>query len=149
MHFRNVIQNIRDHQTQTYQEITLIEDKDSHRLLAASDILLTASGTATLEAAILGIPMGVVYKLNIISWFLSKCLIKIKHISLPNIILNKSVIPEFIQSNANPERIIKYVQKIIDDSAFRESISTDLSTIKNILGEPGASDRAANKILNN
>jgi len=131
-----------------YKEISIIENKDSHRLLGASDILLTASGTATLEAAILGIPMAVVYQLNILTWVLSKLLVKIQYIALPNIILNKPIVPEFIQSNAKSEGIIKYIQTIIDDSEIRESTGVELSNMQNLLGEPGASDRAAEKILN-
>ena len=131
-----------------YEEISVIENEDSHRLLGASDILLTASGTATLEAAILGIPMAVVYKLNMITWILSKLLVKIDYIALPNIILDKSVVPEFIQSHARSDGIIKYIQTMIDDGEVRKSTGIELSSIKNVLGEPGASDRAAEKILN-
>ena len=133
---------------QKYQDITVIENEDSHQLLAASDLLLTASGTATLEAAILGIPMAVIYKLNIITWMLSKAMVKIRYISLPNIILDKAVVPEFIQSHAKPDRIVEYIQKMIDNSELRESTGLELSSIKDVLGEPGASDRAAEKILN-
>ena len=92
--------------------------------------------------------MAVIYKLNIISWLLSKLLIKIDYISLPNIILNKSVVPEFIQSSANPNLIINYVQQLINDKKLRDSTSLKLHSINQMLGEPGASDRAANKILN-
>ena len=91
--------------------------------------------------------MGVVYKLNFITWILSKWFIKIKYIALPNIIFNKPIVPEFIQSNANPSAMVDYVQRLIDDKAFRKSTSMELAKIKNILGEPGASDRAAQKIL--
>ena len=131
-----------------YEAISVIENEDSHRLLGASDILLTASGTATLEAAILGIPMAVVYKLNMITWILSKLLVKIDYIALPNIILDKPVVPEFIQSHARSDGIIKYLQKMIDDPKLLKSTGIELSSIKNVLGEPGASDRAAEKILN-
>jgi len=117
-------------------------------LLAASDILLTASGTATLEAAILGVPMAVIYKLNILSWLLSKWLIKIDYIALPNIIFNQAVVPEFIQSSANPNSVINYLQNLIDDNQLRESTGMKLANISKMLGQPGASDRAANKILN-
>ena len=132
---------------QDYTDIEIIETGNTHQLLAASDILFTASGTATLEAAILGVPMGVVYKLNLISWLLSKWLIKIKYIALPNIIFNKLVVPEFIQSNANPNAMINYAQELINDEKFRKSTSMELAKIKNILGKPGASNRAAQKIL--
>ena len=132
---------------QNYTDIEVVEKDNTHQLLAASDMLFTASGTATLEAAILGVPMGVVYKLNIITWMLSKWLIKIKYIALPNIIFNKLIVPEFIQSNANPNAMINYAQQLINDKEFRKSTSMELTKIKNILGDPGASDRAAQKIL--
>ena len=131
-----------------YREITVVETDDTHQLLAASDILLTASGTATLEAAILGVPMAVIYKLNILSWLLSKWLIKIDYIALPNIIFNQAVVPEFIQSSANPNSVINYLQNLIDDKQLRDSTGMKLANISKMLGEPGASDRAANKILN-
>ena len=131
-----------------YKEISFIEDQNPHQLLTISDMLLVASGTATLEAAILGIPMAVIYKLNMISGLLSKWLIQVDHIALPNIILNKKIIPEFIQSRADAVEITQYIQKMINNPELRQSISTELSNIKNILGKPGISDRAANKILN-
>lgn len=132
-----------------YNDIAIVETNNTHQLLAASDILFTASGTATLEASILGLPMGVVYKLNFITWILSKWFIKIKYIALPNIIFNKPIVPEFIQSNANPNAMVDYAQRLINDKAFRKSTSMELAKIKNILGKPGASDRAAQKILEN
>ena len=92
--------------------------------------------------------MAVIYKLNIITWLLSKLMIKIKHIALPNIILNKSVVPEFIQTSAKSDDIINYIQNIIDNPDFRQATSLKLSKIKDVLGEPGASDRAAEKIFN-
>ena len=117
--------------------------------MVVSTAAITASGTATLEASILGLPMCVVYKLNFITWILSKWFIKIKYIALPNIIFNKPIVPEFIQSNANQNAMVDYAQRLIDDKAFRKSTSMELVNIKNILGEPGASDRAAQKILEN
>ena len=131
-----------------YDELSVVESDDSHRLLGASDLLITASGTATLEAAILGIPMAVVYQLNMLTWMLSKLLIKLDYIALPNIILNKPAVPEFIQTNAKSDGIADYMQNIINDSQLRESISKELSSIKDVLGDSGASDRAAEKILN-
>ena len=131
-----------------YKEITIVETEDSHQLLGASDLLLTASGTATLEAAILGIPMAVVYQLNILTWMLSKLLVKVKHIALPNIIFNKPIVQEFIQTNGKSEDIIEYIQTMVDDNQARTSMGKELSDIKNVLGNPGASDRAAEKIFN-
>ena len=74
-------------------------------------------------------------------------MIKINFIALPNIILSKPVIPEFIQSHARADDIVEYMQKLIDSPNFREQTSIDLKKIIEVLGEKGASDRAAQKIL--
>ena len=92
--------------------------------------------------------MAVVYQLNMLTWMLSKLLIKLDYIALPNIILNKSTVPEFIQTNAKSDGIADYMQNIINDSQLRESSSKELSSSKDVLGDSGASNRAAEKILN-
>ena len=63
--------------------------------------------------------------------------------------MGKQIVPEFIQSSANPKQIIHYIQKLIDDTEFRKLINIELGNVQNMLGNPGASDRAAKKIINN
>ena len=92
--------------------------------------------------------MAVVYQLSTLTWMLSKLLVKVKYIALPNIIFNKPVVKEFIQTNAKADGITEYIQSMVDDEQARNAMSNELSNIKEVLGKPGASNRAADKILN-
>jgi len=92
-----------------------IVEKMNYELMKYSDFLIIASGTASLEAAIIGTPHIIVYKVNPLSFEIGKHLIKINWLGLPNIIMNKTVVPELIQKDCNAENIIKHLQKFIDD----------------------------------
>ncbi len=87
---------------------------DAHKCAIESDLVLVASGTATLELVLLGVPMVVVYKLSMLSYFIASRLVKIKYISLPNIIANTNLVPELIQNDANGENIAKYAMAILN-----------------------------------
>ncbi|CAC9577955.1 Lipid-A-disaccharide synthase (EC [uncultured Gammaproteobacteria bacterium] len=91
-----------------------ISTSDAHQRAVQSDLVLVASGTAALELALLGVPMVVVYKLSAFSYFIASRLVKIKHISLPNIIANKNLVPELIQDDANGENIAKHALEILN-----------------------------------
>ena len=86
---------------------------DAHEKIKQADLVIVASGTASLEVALIGVPMIVVYKLSNISYFIASRLIKSKYISLPNVIANKELIPELIQDNANAENIAKHANNIL------------------------------------
>ncbi len=85
----------------------------SHKQLQKSDLVIIASGTATLEALIIGVPMVVVYKLATISYLIAKILVNIPYISLPNILSNEPLVPELVQKNACGDNIAKEVLKIL------------------------------------
>lgn len=108
-----------------------------------SDIVIVASGTATLETALLGKPMVIVYKVSPLSYYIGKKIIKIKHIGLANIIAGKTIVPELIQDEANPERIAAAVTGILNDKARMDEIKAELNKIRETLGQPGAAERAA------
>ncbi len=92
---------------------------DSHNQLQKSDLVIIASGTATLEALIIGVPMVVVYKLSTTSYLIAKILINIPYVSLPNILSNKPLVPELIQKNANKENIAKQsLQLLASDNSL-------------------------------
>lgn len=114
-----------------------------HEIFKKVDFIMAASGTVTLEAAIAGIPMVVLYKMSGISYFLAQKLVKVHHASLVNLIAGKEVVPELLQHEANPKNIAATVWGILSNNATYEKMKDDLARVKNKLGGPGASHRVA------
>ena len=113
---------------------------------AASDLLLTASGTSTLEAALYGTPMIVTYKLNPLTAMTLGPLIRVKRYALVNIVAGREIMPEYYQSRARPDLIAAEAVSIIKENRL-ESMRRDLAEVKRKLGSPGASGRAAREVL--
>lgn len=113
------------------------------RLFRSSQLLVAASGTVTLEAALHGVPAVIVYKVSPISYWLGKRLIKVKHIGIVNLISQKELMPELIQDDASPENIAAAVTDLARDWNRRKRIVTELMGIRARLGGAGASDRVA------
>jgi lipid-A-disaccharide synthase len=109
---------------------------------------LTTSGTVSLENALLGIPMVVYYKLSKFNYFIAKMLANIRYITMVNILLDKMLVPELIQNDATPEKISKAVIETIKDDEKIESMKNAFWDIRNKLGSPNVSARAAGIILN-
>jgi lipid-A-disaccharide synthase len=103
----------------------------SYDALAYSDLAIAASGSVTLEAAILGTPTIVIYKISPLSYILAKLLVNVRYISLPNIIAGKEIFPEFIQ-HLNPEKIAEKALYMLNNG--REKIKDDIETIHEKLG---------------
>jgi len=120
-----------------------IIEHDTYDALALSDIVIVASGTATLETALLGKPMVIVYKVSGVSYYIGKKIIKVEHIGLANIIAGKTIVPELIQDEANPERIAMEVINILNDKIRMDTMKEALYKIREALGQPGAAGRAA------
>lgn len=110
--------------------------------------VIAASGTVTLETAIAGIPMVIVYKVSPISYRLGKALIRVEHISLVNLISGKRLVPELIQEDASPRNIADTVDGMITDGPGLKRIREELIALRDRLGGPGASDRVAEIALN-
>lgn len=115
----------------------------AHEVMAASDLLLIASGTATLEAAIVGTPMVITYRVAPLTYVIGKMLVDIEHVGLPNIVAGKGVVPELIQGDATGERMAEEALKILDDKEYLAGIKNGLEGVREALGSPGASRRAA------
>jgi lipid-A-disaccharide synthase len=113
---------------------------------AASDLLLTASGTSTLEAALHGTPMIVTYKLSPLTAATLGPLIRIKTYALVNIVAGREIMPEYYQSKAKPELLAREAVSIVRNGRL-ESMRADLAEVKRKLGAPGASKRAAKEVL--
>jgi lipid-A-disaccharide synthase len=117
--------------------------EDIYAQIKAADAVMVASGTATLETALLGTPMVVLYRVSSLTYFAGKCLINVKCISLVNIIAGRIIVPELIQDDMNPQRIADEVAAILEDPHRAEQIRAELKEVKTKLGGPGASERAA------
>ncbi|MDL1962239.1 MAG: lipid-A-disaccharide synthase [Deltaproteobacteria bacterium] len=111
--------------------------------IGASDLILAASGTVTLEAAILGTPMVVTYKVSPVTCFLGRCLIKVPFASLVNLVAGRRVVTEIIQRDVTPERLSQEALSLLRDDAGRENMIKDLKEVKNALGGSGAAEKAA------
>lgn len=112
-------------------------------LMNAADFLVVASGTVTLEAGILGVPMVIVYRLSWLSAALGRVLMRVKHLGLINLVMGREVVPELLQRRASPGRVAQIVQEFLKDSAKRKAMSQELLSVRSMLGEEGASRRAA------
>ena len=108
-----------------------------------SELLITASGTATLEGAILRKPMIVVYKVSSLSSWIGRAMIRVNHIGLVNLVAGKRIVPELIQKEANPQRIAEEVLLILGDPDRRQRMIESMAGVHQSLGEPGAAQRAA------
>ena len=112
-------------------------------VIGVSDIVVVASGTATLETALLGTPMIIIYKVSPLSYYVGTKVINVTHIGLANLIAGKTIVPELIQEDANPNRIAAEVIGILADESRMQSIKEELNQIREKLGSPGASEKAA------
>ncbi|KPK38583.1 MAG: hypothetical protein AMJ78_09770 [Omnitrophica WOR_2 bacterium SM23_29] len=127
-------------------ETTIIEDCP-YDCVNISDLVLVASGTATLETAILEKPMLVIYKVSFLTWLMGSVLVKIPNIGLVNIVAGERIVPEFIQFNATPQKIATEAISLLSSSEKSNEIKAKLKTVKDNLGSPQASKRTAQIIL--
>ena len=117
------------------------------QVIAVSDALVVASGTATLQAAIREVPMVIVYKVSGLTYLLGRLLICTEHIGMPNIVAQERVVPELIQHRMTPEAVEREIYRILDDRDYCERMKKGLSQVRARLGSAGASMRAARIIL--
>ena len=123
--------------------VTLVED-DTYNIVHAADAALVASGTATLETALLGKPMVIMYRVSPLTFALARRLVHVEHIGMPNIILGRSVFPELIQKDVTCEKLVAAVHEV---ASRRGELAAALAELRHKLGEPGAAQRAAHMAL--
>jgi lipid-A-disaccharide synthase len=116
-------------------------------VLDEATLVITASGTVTLEVAMAGTPMIVVYKVSPLSYWLGKRLIRVKHIGLANLVAERPIVPELIQHEASAERIVDEALRMIRDEKRLRQMRQELLQTAKTLGDPGASKRAAKVAL--
>jgi lipid-A-disaccharide synthase len=111
--------------------------------IGAMDVAMVASGTATLETALLGTPMIIVYRVSPLTYAVGRLLVDVDHIGIVNIIAGKAIVPEFIQGDVVPEKMADAIVQILSDEKKHGEIKENLSKVREKLGQPGASRRVA------
>ncbi|HEX3046688.1 MAG TPA: lipid-A-disaccharide synthase, partial [Bacillota bacterium] len=133
-------------------KIEIIDQTDVYNLLASADAAVISSGTATLEAAILNTPMVIIYRVSKLSYFIYKRMQNPDHkgrpdmVGLPNWILGKITVPEFIQENLTASNIANTLEQLLDPTRNQELRQT-LTRVKTMIGPPGVMPRAAKRIV--
>lgn len=124
---------------------------DTYNALAAADLAIVSSGTATIETALLGKPMVVVYRLSSLTARLAKPLVKTKFFSMVNLIAGRAVVPELIQDDFTPQRLAAEAESLLFGSPSPNprvsEMKRGLQEVQNLLGPPGAVERAADEIV--
>lgn len=119
----------------------------TYEVMAAADAILIASGTATLEAALLGAPMVVCYRVSRFTEVISRLLIRIPWISLPNIVAGRAVVPELLQDDATGERLAAEARRLLSEPGVAAAQRAAFADLRSRLGEPGVGRRAARAVL--
>lgn len=128
------------------RDVSLVREKD-YRRRRELDIALTCSGTATLENALLGVPMVVMYKTFWPTYWIARAVVRVPYIALANILLDKPLLPELIQSEATPERVAEEALKVLSDPERYRGVRRELLGLRERLGSPGTAERAAQTLL--
>ena len=115
----------------------------TYDMMNLSELLITASGTATLEGAILGKPMIIIYRVSLPSYWIGRALIRVKHIGLVNLVAGREIVPELIQKDVNPETITEEALHILKNPVLCQRMIESMAEVRQNLGEPGAAQRAA------
>ncbi len=124
-----------------------IIERDTYNAIAAADLAIVASGTATLETAIIGTPLIVVYRASVLNWRIFRPMINVPFVGMPNLIAGSEIAPELLQDELNPQRLSDLIRKMIGDHDGLQRSREQLREVRAKLGEANASERAAARIV--
>lgn len=127
-------------------DVRVVRDS-MHKALRAADSAIVASGTATLEAAIIGAPMVIIYRMAPVSYAIARALVGVADVGLPNIVAGKRIVAELIQNEATPERMAEESLAMLNDKGRRASVEAGYNDVRKALGGKGAAERAAKAVL--
>ncbi len=130
-----------------YKIILKIVRNYSYQVMKIADLVVTASGTATLEATIMGTPMIIIYKTSKFTYRLGKLLMDVDHIGMPNILAGRKIVPELIQEEADSDRVYSAIKNLIYKPYLLKNTKENLLRVKEMLGKKGAVTRTAKLIL--
>jgi lipid-A-disaccharide synthase len=141
--------DLEPHLAEAGMSVTIVEGK-SDAVMQVCDAIVTVSGTVTLEIALIGIPMVIIYKVSPLTYYVGKRLIQVDHIGLCNIVAGERVVPELIQHEAEPMRIAAELERFLFDPAAAAAVCGKLKQIREKLGTTGCAGRVAalaNKLM--
>jgi len=118
-------------------------EENIYEVAVACNAVLTVSGTVTLQLALVGTPMAILYKVAPLSYAIGKRLIKIEYVGLTNIVAGRGIVREFIQDDADPEAMCCEMISLLDDHDYIDTMRRDLVGVQQLMGEPGCSTRVA------
>ncbi|WP_243547218.1 lipid-A-disaccharide synthase [Pseudodesulfovibrio tunisiensis] len=127
--------------------VDLVEPDDRYHAIRQARFVLAASGTVSLECALIGTPAIIAYQLSKLSVFIGRMIINVPFISLPNLIMNREIFPENIQEDARAENLTRLAESWLDDTEYSR-VRSELAALRKEVGEPGAVARAAEIIFN-
>ena len=128
-------------------ENAAVLEGNTYDLIAHAEAAIVTSGTATLETALIGTPQVVVYKANPISVMIARFLVRVKYISLVNLVMDREVVTELIQKDVNAKSLVNELSKILEGGSSRADVLKEYLDLKHRLGDKGASDLVANRLL--
>jgi lipid-A-disaccharide synthase len=120
---------------------------ETRQVLRQARAAMVASGTATIETALLGCPMIVVYKTSPITYFFGRMLVKVPNIGMVNVVAGRTLCPEFIQGAATPEALAAAMGPLLEDTPERDAMMVGLEGVRQLLGQGGAAERAGDILL--
>jgi lipid-A-disaccharide synthase len=115
-------------------------------VLAAADVVITASGTATVQTALHGKPMVIVYRVSGLTYAIARRVVRLPHYGMVNLVAGRSIVTELIQGDCTPERVSGEIKTLLLDEARAARMREDLADVVRRLGGPGASERAADAV---
>ncbi|MCF7803822.1 MAG: lipid-A-disaccharide synthase [Candidatus Marinimicrobia bacterium] len=127
-------------------DVHLVRDH-TYEVMQYSDVVVTSSGSATLEVAYFGTPMVIIYRTSTLTWWMGNLLVDMPYIGLANIVAGEQVVPELLQNDVNADNISGEVVRYLNDSEYLEKVQTSLGNIRDKLGDPGAGRRVAESII--
>jgi lipid-A-disaccharide synthase len=140
--FRTIVTR---HATSTRFPVRVVSEP--YDAMAISEVIVTATGTATLEAAVLAVPMIAVYRLPWLSWMIAHYVLTVRRAALPNILSKRDIVPELLQDRMTPEAIASEVRVLLDDPIRRRQMQMALREVASDLGSPGVVQRAADEVF--
>lgn len=126
-------------------KVTFVESRDAdiYAVSRACDVVVSVSGTVTLQVALTGTPMTIFYKMSPVTYEIGRKLVKIEHVGLPNIVAGKEIVREFLQRDATADNLAGEAVRLLEDEQYAQNMRDKLGQMQRKLGEPGCSERVA------